>query len=436
MKKLAVILLVVLFALLSCSREEVEVQPVVTDGRPTPEGEKVAIEFDVPGFAPATKALDEGGTLNSLHLAVFGGSGYLKEYVQATPVQIADYTYSTFDKDGNPVERTVPCYRFTVMLTLSDSPRTIHFLGNGPSVMPFGYDTAVMPVQLSSNGEMAYWQKIYLPHGVRAKRNSNGDFIDKDDNVIPEGGKGYIADDETELLFQGIPLVRNWSKIVLSADDDSFFTPISLAAVNVPMRGSMAPYSASTGFIEDYQERSFVWLESTAKYPGNLPVGTSFDATIPEASDFYGPVFGERVADANGGAVYMYERPEPSTNVPPSYVIIYGHYCNPDDLDSEGDYFYKVDLMETKKVGDTEWKSYYYPIYRNFKYQVIVKKILSKGYPTPFAASTSAGSADVSADVNTSHLSDISDGVGRLHITEWMSKTFTRQQEGHSHHYF
>ncbi len=451
MRKYLVILLAGLLGLFSCSRER-EQEGIATP-ESSPEGKQVTITLSVPGFEPDTKSLDEGGTLESLRLAVFGGSGYLKEYVEAVPVRTTDYTYSTLDKDGNSVSHTVPCYNFTVTLAMSDSPRSVHFLGNGPEIMPFGYDTAVMPVQLCSNGEMGYWQRIDLPNGIRAKRNAEGYFIDKYGEIIsndagyfpsnfpvPEdrGKTRYVADDATELAFQGIPLIRNWAKIVLSASEDSFFTPISLAVVNVPSRGSMAPYSASTGFIDLYQDRSFVYLEDEVQYPGNLPSGTTFDDTIPEAADFeyFKTHPGQAglhngVANANGGAVYLYERPAPNSAIPPTYVIIYGHYRNPDELEREGDYFYKVDLMENKLVetiGDEEhWEARYYPIYRNFKYQILVKKILSQGQATPAAAAASAGSADVSADVTTSHLSDISDGVGRLNVTPWMAKTFTRE---------
>ena len=426
-KFLSILLIFSLSAIVSCSRDE-GMEDIAGVDVPYPvEGKPVTITFDVPMLEPATKSLGEGGELKSLHLAVFGGSGYLKEYVEAHPVSTTDYTYQTTDKDNNTISRTVPCYTYTVTLTLSDSPRTVHFLGNGPAILPFGYDNAVMPVQLSANGEMGYWQILSLPDGIKAKRNGDGDFIDKNGDVIPEGGTGYIADDETERKFQAIPLIRNWAKIVLTAEDDSNFTPVSMAVVNVPNRGSMAPYSAATGFITEYETRSFTWLDDEAKYPANLPIGTTFNDTIPPAGAFYGPVFGEKVAAASGGAVYLYERPAPSARIPASYVIIYGYYDNPIDQENAGYYFYKVDLMETRKDANNNWISRYYPVFRNFKYQIDVRKVMSAGHATPEAAASSAGSADVSADINTSHLTDISDGIGRLHVTPWISHTFTRE---------
>ena len=261
--------LILLFAaLLSCVREA---EPVPAS-ESSVEGRPVTITISVPGFEPETKGLDEGGTLSTLRLAVFGGSGYLKEYVQADPVRTTDYTYEALNADNQLVSHTVPCYNFTVTVAMSDSQRIIHFLGNGPEIMPFGYDTAVMPIQLSANGEMGYWQMIDLPDGIKAKRNSDGYYIDKYGEVISDdegffpndfpveedrGKTRYVADDETEAAFQGIPLIRNWAKLVLSADAESNFTPIAFSAVNVPSRGAMAPYSASTGFIADYQSRSF-----------------------------------------------------------------------------------------------------------------------------------------------------------------------------------
>jgi len=438
MRKCIFIGLAAILALFSCSREQEPENLYGDRDDASMEGIPVRIDFTLPGFGPDTRAgLEEIGELKTLHLAVFGGSGYLKEYVQADIIGTSQYTYDMPDKDGNPVSVTVPCYRYSVTLTLSDSPRTVHFLGNGPSTLSFGYDTAVLPTLLCDAGEMGYWQKIYLPDGIRAKRNADGDFIDGDGNVIPDGGRGYVADDATEAAFQGIPLVRNWAKVVLRADNsiqwnpdgnDAFFDPVSFALVNVPSRGAMVPYSAATGFIDNYHTLSFPELDGVLAYSGNLPSGTPFDNTIPGGEAFQAP-FGEGVAASDGGAEYIYERPVPSSRFPASYIIVYGYYRNPEDPDHHGYYYYKVDLMEHRQelIGEElHLTSSYYPVYRNFKYQIIIKKVLAPGQTSPEDAAISAGSADVSADVTTSHLADISDGTGRLHVTPWLAQTFTQ----------
>ena len=387
MKRLALILFA-FFSLLACVAEPEEGLFIRRQIETDESGKKVTVEFTMPNNAPATRGLGEGGQLHNLRLAVFGSSGYLKEYVEAQPVADGLFTYQTYDADSNLVTHNVQNYRFSATISLSDSPRTIHVLGNGPDVMPFGYDTNVMPIQLTADGDMGYWQMISLPNGIKAKRDALGNYIDRHGDIIEDGfeyyptdypveadrGKTrYVADDETEAAFDSIPMIRNWAKIVLGADNsarehpgeegynESNFDPVSLAVVNVPSRGSLAPYYTK-GFISNYQDCSFPYLEDTLKYTGNLPIGTVFDDSIPDKSYFEyfrdpahknDTTLYHGVAGSVKGSVYLYERPAPSAQIPPSYVIIYGYFTDPDATDTDpglsGYYFYKVDLMETRK---------------------------------------------------------------------------------------
>ena len=458
-RKWTYLLAVALLALVSCIREEA---PKERAPQTSVEGKKVRVDFSLAGgaAAPSTKGLDNGGDISHMYVAVFGSSGYLKEYAEAALV--------TAPSESDPY------YTFTVDLTITDSPRKVHFLGNGPSSLPFGYDTAVIPIQMSrlndqQQGEKAYWQMIDLPDGIQAKRDSQGNFVDEKDrpyyvvddkgNIIvnPDFGN-FVLDPSQEDSFKEIPLIRNWAKIVLYTQEDSHFTPISFSVINFPTRGAIAPYSGKTNFIRDYQELDFPTLQGMG-YTANLPAGTEFDNIRPSAEDFeigtydngavvYDekkiPEDGDRVAmalqskqdvvdgkDTEGHAVYLYERPVPSEKIPPTYVIVYGYYHGDSDVgpeagDHAGYYYYKVDLMETFKHESGEWESSYYPIYRNFKYQICITKILSMGHASPDAAAASAGSADVSADISTGHISDISDGVGRLHLT-WMSQSYNSE---------
>ena len=433
-------LILAALALVSCAREE-EV-PAGTE-QPFPEGKPVTLHFSVLGDPiETTKGLDNGGKMDNMYVAVFGSSGYLKQYEPATLVEAGTYSYDVVVREylngkKDYVTRTVPKYEFSVTLALSESPRKIHFVGNGPANIQFGYDSAIMPKLMSAGGEKAYWQMKELPNGIRAKK-VDGVYVDADGNPIPDGGEGYIPDETTLAAFENIPLIRNWAKIALYAEDKatSYFEPYSYAVVNVPSSGAVAPYSGKTGFIQDYMNLGFDDLEKMG-YSANLPAGVTFNYDIPSIEDFLNPAgSGGRVSLAStsdaetrdedsGHAVFLYERPVPTEKLPPTYVIVYGHYFGaPDDLSNAGDYYYKVDLMETTKKGN-DWESHYYPIYRNFKYQINIQQILSRGQDTPAAAAASAGSADVSTDINTSGLSDISDGVGRLFLQPWMAQTFT-----------
>ena len=418
---------------LSCVRTGEPEEPSAIRDDSAVEGQPVTITFNMLNLEPGarTRALGEGKeALTSLRLAVFGGSGYLKEYVEALPLgEPQDYTYQTTDKDENPVTVTTKSYTYSVTLSLADSPRTIHFIGNGPETLPFGYDNAILPVQRGGVGEMSYWQVLSLPNGIRAKRNDDGDFVNVDGEVIPDGGSGYVADAVTEQAFRNIPLIRNWAKIELEVAENSAFTPSRFALVNFPSRGSIAPYSADNGFISSYQNYTYPQLEGIS-YPGNMPTGTTFDANIPVRADFESASPGAGVAPVDGGALYLYERPAPSESFPPTYVIVYGYYNNPADSGHKGYYYYKIDLMETwsEEVGsEVVWKSRYYPIFRNFKYQIKINNVLSAGHATPQDAVNSVGSGDVSANITTSQLADISDGASRLIISPWMAQTYTEE---------
>lgn len=429
-------ILLCLAALLGCSRELEPAEVVDPDGEPVA-GEKITLKFSVSGdqLGPLTKALGEESPLKTLHLAVFGRSGYLKEYVQATPIppeKIEDYEY--LDLVGDP--QSVDQYQFTAELTLTDNYRIVHFVGNGPSVLNFGYADDVLRKLLSDNGETAYWQMRVLENGVRAKKSTSkedyedvhgntvtyGDFIDNDGNLITDGR--YVPTEETVRGLQEVPLIRNWAKIVVEkyteGGNDPYFTPYSYAVINTPTKGSVAPYSSQTkGFIENYEKQSYTDLQD-AGYPANLPAGTTFDNTIPSHVDFLNGTNGVTLCSNPNHAVYLYERPKPTEELPPTAVIVYGYYDNPDDPQhSKEYYYYKVDLMVDRE---------YYPVFRNFKYKIQIKKILTQGHHTPEAAASSAGSADVSADINARHLADISDGQGRLIIDPQMAFTFTSPQ--------
>lgn len=373
--------LLLLFVVLGCI-PDLPVQPVPVD-EGYPEGAKVTLQFSVSAgdAMPATKGLGEKPELDSLYLAVFGSSGYLKEYVKADIIEPLP-TYVGSDTVLN----------FQATLTLSDKERSVHFIGNGPSTLDFGYATDILPQLLSENDGQAFWQML--------------------EHVTIEGDKqtdgSYKATDETNAQFQHISLVRNFAKIVLSAAADSHFEPDSFAVFNVPSKGSVVPFDGD--FIRNYQNYGFTELTDIRHYPGNLPDSTDFVGFPQE--------WNSRKVDV-GKAVYLYERPVPTEQFLPSYVIVHGKYTDTENPEQNGWYYYKIDLAQ----GGS-----YYPIYRNFKYQVKINKILSRGHTTPEAAAASAGSADVSADITTSHLNDISDGEARLVVQPWMSYAFTKRQ--------
>ena len=365
MKKLIYIFLILL-GFTSCMKEErVTMEPDATD--------KVDIIFGVTLPEPITKAMADQPQVQNLRVAVFGGSGFLKEYVQAEPVQLATTNNTR--------------YNYKVRLSLSDSHLKVHFIANGPQTLPFKYEDEVMSTQTTSGNQDAYWQRIELPNGITAKKDADGVYI-------KENGE-YVVSDETKAQFQDIPLIRNFGKITVVSETEDFDL-ISYALVNKPSAGSIAAYNKTTStFVMNYKDMDFATIKST--YPGNIPAAATIDKTIPAASDF------------SANPVYMYERPIPTEDA--TFLLVYGRY-------KDGiNYYYRIELQDADG---------YYAIYRNFQYTVKIKGILRPGSDTPTDAANSAGSGDISTDQKAENLTDVSDGVARIFV-EYTEKTLVGQ---------
>jgi len=354
MKKLIYIFLILL-GFTSCMKDDkATMEPDATD--------KVDIIFGVDLPETMTKVMADDPQVNNLRVAVFGGSGFLKEYVKADPI-------------GYATENSTK-YNYKVRLSLSDSYLKVHFIANGPATLPFKYEDEVMSVQTVSGNQDAYWQKIELPDGIKAKKDADGIYI----KVNGE----YVVSDETKAKFQDIPLVRNFAKIVVESTT-SDFTLKSYALVNKPTAGSIAPYNKKTNaFVMNYQDSTMTQLKSW--YPGNIPAAVTLDKSIPEASAF------------SANPVYMYERPIPTEDA--TFLIVFGTYGGKD-------YYYRIELQDANG---------YYAIYRNWVYTINITGILRPGAATPTDAANSSGSGDVSTDQKAENLTDVSDGVARIFV--------------------
>lgn len=358
---------------------------------PDCEGQEIMVYFGIEMPEPQTKALGENPTITSLHVAVFGSSGYLKEYKLASPV------------DGY-VSREGETYKkgYSVPLSITRSRVRVHLIANGPESMDFDYESNVMAKLATTGGQDAYWQRVILDNGI---------YPDADDPGSYANPPVYVLDPDFDLDTDGtthkmalIPLIRNYAKLTVVADEvaESHFTVTSFAVVNVPDRGSIAPYNKTNGeFIMNYED--YPNLEDlSAVYPGNLPAEAHIDTSYPSETDFTNLTNGVVAA---GGAVYMYERPVPVNNA--TVLIVKGTYIDPDTGTNYPGY-YKIDMMEGSE---------YLPILRNFRYQINIKKVNRKGKSTVIAAINGAGSADISADISTASQTGISDGKSSIAVS-------------------
>ena len=375
----------------SCAKEED--QKDLAPERPAVdyEGQEITVHFGVEMPEPQTKALGDEPNITSLHVAVFGSSGYLKEYKLATPVDSYVSTEGEANKKG-----------YSVQLSITSSRVRVHLIANGPESLPFDYESVVMSKLTCTGGEDAYWQRIILDHGIYADTEADGYYatpptltLDPDFDLDTDGVTHKMA---------LIPLIRNYAKITVVALPvaQSNFTVNSFCVVNVPDKGSIAPYNSVTGdFMMNYD--TYPTLNAlSAVYPGNLPSESTIVDTHPSETDFTNLRNGVVAA---GGAVYMYERPVPVSD--PTVLIVYGTYKDPDN-GNEYPGYYKIDLMDGGN---------YLPILRNFRYQINIQKVNRKGKSTVIGAINGAGSADISADISTASQTGISDGSSSISVS-------------------
>ena len=445
MRRLLLYLTVLLTAVACSSIKEDE---LLVGMDPSLEGKPVTVTFSVPGdcLLPSTKSLESGDGLitgtpyldpNKLYLVVCGHSQSIKyirkaELVSQEQVSVADIP----DYPITDGAEEVTLYKFNVQLELSDSDRTIHFLGNiDESQLNTGsYSYQTLPTLLSYEGKQAYWQKVYLEH-IHPELENN--------SPVMQGGS-YLPDEYTKARLSYIPLIRNYAEILVvdKTDPDDGFELYSYSVIYYPKRGSVVPYRSNVSSGEDpfnfgvpadsrlsgYEKCGFYTLEDDLQYFGNIAVNVDFDRVIPNDSMFANPETSDgRVIryDKNkpDKGFYLFERTIPNENLDPTFVIIRGKFQDSDEY-----YYYRLDLMETKVV-DYESVYQYYPIYRNFRYEIQLNRISSIGVSSPEAAANSSGAEDISADISMRHLGDISNGITRLVVEPFMSKTYTGPNE-------
>lgn len=337
-------------------------------------GDKVIVDVSlhiphIPVETSSTRALGEKPALENLYLAVFDASGYLLEYVKA------DAQLAAENETG---------YNYTVALTPTDFPTTIHFIGNAPVSASFGSETEVLGSMYTSGGEAAYWQRVHLPDGIRTYAG--------------------VLDASVRNRLTGIRLIRNfaWIQLDIAASVDNFQLE-SYCVLNTRTRGSVAPYNSKTKEFIEYGENVRHDDLIASGYEVFIPEGSELITEIPEESRWYAHTPGQM------NAYFVYEREYPRST--PSCILMKGTYDpNPsvagDEMPSR---YYKVDLRDNSGK--------YFPILRNFRYRVEVGEILHEGHSTAQKAMLGAGSSDISTSMETEDFSNISNNIARIFVS-------------------
>ena len=419
MKKIYSILSVLLvLACVSCMREE----PLVTDvlekeGATVP----VILSFQNPVILQAgTKAeigmeMGEQPAISSINVAIFGTDFYLKDYVSAYPS----------DSQGNPLsggfasQNATTAY-FVARLPVSSKDRVLHIIANGPSSLPFNaYESDIMQKMTVTEGNGAYWQRVVLPDGIK--------IVETDGNPEQTPDGEYIPTQETVAALSNLTLIRNFARVTVTEHADNFEI-VSYTLCNMPRSGSVAMYSSNHGdWVPGYTDSGLTLSnylysyedsdDNTVKtYPG-FPVNPDIDTYVPTTVDAYNA---PGVAVGPGEPIYVYERAVTTDN--PPFVLMAARYVDSGTPDSSTPiHYYRLDLA---------LENGYFPIYRNFQYNVNISDVSVDGYDNLSDAAGHNSGSNFSVSLDTRTLPDISNGVVRLYIEhpnfDWVYSSETK----------
>lgn len=417
-------ILLMVGVLFSCQRPELS----DTDILLRPEGgaaEEVTLTFStlLPS-GPSTKAMGDapvvGGDIKSMHLVVFDENGMLVETREATTIGQKEHESHLYETD------------FKVTLTVTDSPRSIHFIANCPvNQIAYGHEASIIGnlyVQKdndSTTPETAYWARIEVP------------YI-KYQEVEVDGKKVNVLDDAIQENFKCVPMLRNFAQVVVTdaTGDGDLFKFLGFSIYNTIDIGTVAPYNNTTQKFQSFLDTDgskYSYPELTAlNYKGHALAAAELNTELPKAANgnviFYEEYDPTEPDDPNS-IFYMYERrisartnQEELWDESPPHVIVKGEY-------NKKVYYYKVDLVydviddkgTSDKDDDVVTDIEYYNILRNFRYQFTIKAVSGEGYDSIEEAIQGSTSNNLSGSSTTAKFTNISDTKGRL----WVSYTDT-----------
>lgn len=389
-----------------CSDSDTPTVPSRPDTGVRIEGDKVIIttSCDIYGFKEATsRSFGESADLKSLHL-------YLIEFIDnGSPLT---NTLSTIYRPSNvKVYENVVTYEVT--LNKTDQPRILHLLAVADENLdiPYGMEAYVIPGLTTKDGVDAYWRRLDFPSGYCVKQTGEDNAEKWVEN----------KDLKNKLIGKNVKLVRNFAKITVGLDAGiQNFTLQGFMVVNIPTMGTMAPYSASKRQFPEFLDEDgdpLPYLTVAGYYNGISPANTPLDnPEITEDTDIPTSALTNISTIENDGnkiwnclpPVYMYERPFNSINR--TYVIVKGIY-NPHTGTPKTTY-YKLDLGNEEQ--DKIFK--YYGLLRNFNYFIRISRVESDGYDTPAEAAVGTVYNNISFDVDTDHLVNMSDGKDVIRV--------------------
>lgn len=378
------------------------------------EGTKVRYEFTVgidgENGGYGTKALTENAQIRNMYVAVFDDAGYkLSEYAKA---ELTSPAYGTGENGTN--------YQYSVELTVSSTPRILHFIANAPKKLTYGSESEVIGSLYTSldnddsnTFKESYWQRIEMDKIPAKPVKPN--VSDYEGNTagynaaLAAYNSGMTAYNNAAAKLNNIKLIRNYSKITLTKKSDLGDDKLQIQGmwmVNYPDRGTVAPYNRNTGkFMGNYLNYTSVAdIEDASKgnYHGFMLATTEF-VYPTEAAYFVESGASQNMIDvADGKAIgYVYEREKVLES--PMYLIVKALYNNSKTC------YYKVALQDNQ--GN------FYSMLRNFNYLIEIQSVAREGEDTPYKALQGAPSGDISLNVEYNEITSISDGEATMTVS-------------------
>lgn len=394
MKKFVYILFIALLGATACSMNEIgQPEPMDGNGKVT-----FVMGLEFPEVFPATRAaMSHVPAIENVYVAVFGGQGYINDYVKAVPCNAQGVEQESFS-DMNIQNGQLFYYKVTLLATTGS--RTVHVIANGPSEIQYNtYDYEVMPNLTTDAGNGAYWTAFSLPKGTSEKNASGYD--------VPSG--------EAVEAFSNLKLIRNFAEINV-IDNASNFELVGFKVFNTPDKGRVVTwkddYQAGTtanprldGYYTPYYGMSFQELQ-TADYTPTLAEGAVIDPAVPSTSSDYAL-----------GPQFVFER-EWTKETDRPYIILKGIYTNTAvSPAATTTCYYRLDF--------TDIEGNYIPIFRNFRYDITIDAVAKVGVSDPSTAQ--ASNVNVSATLETKDLTDLADGESRI-IVQYLDKTFVKSE--------
>ena len=407
MKKILYALIAVLLTAAACSRSEFSPVLEEQDGKVT---FIMGTTFPEPIVATKANGLADNPQIESVHVAVFGGEGYLNDYVLGIPCDVN----GNILPDGYGEIENDQVFYFRVSLNATTSKCSVHIIVNGPSQMD--YQTKVADIMLNKttslttteSGVGGYWAFFDLPSG-NATFNSSG---------------VYVANSDATTAFSNVNLIRNFARFLVTEKLDNFELE-GFNIYNYPTNGFFSIWDGVTyalddkgrpsdnpQFISDYHTyRLFDSTEDdeydadkdiTLKYPTPYVSNViQFNESVPTTTQTY-----------NKNTKYVFERSKGDDTHAKPYIIIKGKYT--EDGTQYPSSYYRIELTNEDGV--------YVPIYRNFDYTINLLSVSKNGISDP--ARTIASNGNVTASIGAS-IPEVSNGAGRLMVS-YTERTFVK----------